>query len=327
MRAGPVVIVVEQDRRGLSAVNQDLVACARGLAEPLSAPVHAIVLGNCPKPAAAEMARTFGIDVTAVENPVLKDYCAEIYLQELNALLAERAPSFVLTGHTGMGCDFAPGLAVGLGAACITAVEDMVYHQGQALFFRAIAGGKLIAGVGASTATAVITVLPGAFREQGVSAPPTAGQVTVRAGSVRPCQSRAMGIQRGEDTASNLDQARVVVSAGNGIGTPDNLTLVERLASLFPGSAVAGSRPVCDQGWLPYNRQVGVTGKVVAPDVYIACGISGASQHVAGMSGSGLVVAINTDPHAAIFREADIGIVEDLTTFIPVLLDIFHDLK
>ncbi|MBI9082050.1 MAG: electron transfer flavoprotein subunit alpha/FixB family protein [Desulfobacterales bacterium] len=327
MRPRSVVIVAEHDQRGLCAVNQDVVACARGLAASLSVPVSAVVLGDRPEPAAREMAQIFGIDVTAVENPFLKGYCAEVYLQELHALLVEWAPAFVLTGHTGTGCDFAPGLAVGLDAACITAVEDVAYRQGQALFFRGIAGGKLIAGVGASTPTAVITVLPGAFREKVTPEPAMAGEVTVRKGSIGPRHTLALGIQRGEEAASNLAEARVIVSAGNGIGNPENLILVERLAALFGGSAVAGSRPVCDQGWLPYNRQVGVTGKVVAPDVYIACGISGASQHVAGMAGSGLVVAINTDPHAAIFREADIGIVEDLTTFIPVLLEMFNDLK
>ena len=327
MRAGPVVIVAEHDQRGLCAVNQDVVACARGLAASLSVPVTAVVLGDGPKPAAEEMARTYGIDVTAIENPFLKSYCAEIYLQELRALLVAWAPAFVVTGHTGTGCDFAPGLAVGLDAACITAVEDVAYNQGRPLFSRAVAGGKLIAGVGALTATAVITVQPGAFREEPEPEPATAGEVTVRKGSVCPRHTRALGIERGEEAESNLAEARVIVSAGNGIGSPENLVLVERLAALFCGSAVAGSRPVCDQGWLPYNRQVGITGKVVAPEVYLACGVSGASQHVAGMSGSGLVVAINTDPHAAIFREADVGIVADLASFIPVVLEAVDDLK
>jgi electron transfer flavoprotein alpha subunit len=113
----------------------------------------------------------------------------------------------------------------------------------------------------------------------------------------------------------------VVVAAGKGIGREENLALIRRLAAIFPKGAVGASRLVCDAGWLPYPHQVGVTGKTVAPKLYLACGISGTIQHVTGMRGSRCIVAINTDPRAAIFQVAHYGIVEDLTTFIPLLLD------
>jgi electron transfer flavoprotein alpha subunit len=324
MNPGPVAIIAEHNENGLCPVNRDVAACARVLAHAISSPVQGILLGDRPETAAADLAQSFGIDVTAIENPALATYRAEVYAAELDALLAEWNPPFVLTGHTGTGCDFAPGLAVALNAACITAVHAVEKETGRILFHRSVAGGKLTAGVAATTRTTVITVQPGAFPDTPTPMA-TAGRVDLRRGQIRPERTRHLGIQQSDTAPSNLAEARVVVAAGNGIGEPENLDLLERLATQFHGSAVAGSRPVCDRGWLPYNRQVGITGTVVAPELYIACGISGTTQHVAGMAGSGTVVAINTDARAPIFREADIGIVEDLTTFMPLLLETFED--
>ena len=324
MRTGPVVMVAEFDERGLGAMNRDLTACARSLATALSVPVCAVVLGARPQAAAETLARTSGINVTAVENPFLETYSAEVYLQELLPLMADWHPSVVVAGHGATGCDFAPALAAAMDAACITAVEAVEHRREETVFFRAVAGGKLSAGVRAASPAAVITVQPGAFSASPTLPPERTGAVAVISGSGCPHHSCSLGVAAAPAGASRLSEARVIVAAGNGIGDADNLDLVKGLAGLFSGSAVAGSRPVCDRGWLPYSCQVGITGKVVAPELYIACGISGTSQHAAGMSGSDLVVAINSDPHAAIFNDADIAIVEDLTTFIPILLDI-HD--
>ena len=126
---------------------------------------------------------------------------------------------------------------------------------------------------------------------------------------------------------SAITEAKVIVAAGRGIGEAEKLGIIEQLAKVFPRSAVAGSRIVCDMGWLEYKCQVGVTGATVTPELYIACGISGAVQHVSGMRSSGFIVAINTDPAAAIFQTADICVVEDLTTFIPILIEMYEKLK
>nr|HPR04350.1 electron transfer flavoprotein subunit alpha/FixB family protein [Deltaproteobacteria bacterium] len=134
-------------------------------------------------------------------------------------------------------------------------------------------------------------------------------------------RSRLLGVREPAHRDSALRDAEVIVSAGRGIGKKENVEIVRELASLFPRSAVGASRSVCDLGWLEYGRQIGTTGQTVAPKLYIACGISGAIQHVAGMRGAHTIVAINTDPDAAIFRVAHYCIVEDITTFIPVLMD------
>jgi electron transfer flavoprotein alpha subunit len=139
--------------------------------------------------------------------------------------------------------------------------------------------------------------------------------------------TRSLGIKQPEADTSGISEADVLISAGVGIGDEENLEFIYALADLFPKSAVAGSRIVCDLGWLEYKCQVGVTGATVSPELYVACGISGAVQHVTGMRGSGFIVAINTDPSAAIFHTADVCIVENLKTFIPVLIEEYKKLK
>jgi electron transfer flavoprotein alpha subunit len=143
----------------------------------------------------------------------------------------------------------------------------------------------------------------------------------------QPRRSRSLGVKRVRTENAGLAQADVIVSAGRGIGKRENLDLIHRLAELFPRSAVGGSRPICDLGWLGYKHQIGQTGATVTPKLYIACGISGASQHLAGMRGAHFIVGINTDPHAAIFNVADVVVAEDVTTFIPTLLKAYQEKK
>ena len=136
-----------------------------------------------------------------------------------------------------------------------------------------------------------------------------------------------MGVKQAAMATKGITEANVVVAAGQGIGDQDNLELVNQLAAIFAKSAIAGSRIVCDLGWLEYGCQVGVTGATVSPQLYLACGISGAIQHISGMRGSDFIVAINKDPAAAIFQVADICVVEDLKSFIPVLIETYQETR
>jgi electron transfer flavoprotein alpha subunit len=138
---------------------------------------------------------------------------------------------------------------------------------------------------------------------------------------LRDWPSKTLGIEESIHRDSALKDAEVIVAAGRGVGKKENISLIERLAAVFPGSAVGASRSACDLGWLEHKHQIGTTGQTVSPKLYIACGVSGAFQHVSGMRGAQTVVAINTDIHASIFQVAHYGIVEDLTTFIPILLE------
>jgi len=246
----------------------------------------------------------------------LKTYLGEVYRAVLPALLDEIGARVICAGHTSQGSDFAPGLAIALQAACITAMEAV--EPGR-VFARATHNGKIVSHVAAEADRVVITLQPGSF----TWTPPEkiiSGSVTKRMVDAPARASRHLGFPPAEETDRGLDAAEVIVAAGRGIGSRGNLELVRRLGVAFPKGAVAGSRPVCDAGWLPYNRQVGQTGAVVRPKVYLACGVSGAMQHIYGMKDSGFIVAINQDAHAPIFRVADVGVVEDVVDFLPLLL-------
>ena len=186
--------------------------------------------------------------------------------------------------------------------------------QGSFVFSRSICGGQFNALVRPDTDQAVIMVQPGLMPPQNFSGP--SGEIRRETLAVAAGKIRMIGVEKTRESSSKLGQASVIVAAGRGIGAPENLESIRRFAALFPNSAVAGSRPLIDMGWLEYRYQVGITGATVAPPVYIACGISGSTQHIAGMNGSGYVVSINSDPCAAIFNVSDLCIVDDILGFI-----------
>ena len=166
----------------------------------------------------------------------------------------------------------------------------------------------------------MIIVQPGAFRRAATNLGQE-GSLDLRHTEWNPTHTRSLGFKKARDADAGLCDASVIVSAGRGIGRRENHELVRKVAALFSRSATAGSRPLCDLGWLPYSAQVGQTGATVAPELYFACGISGAQQHVAGIKGAKFVVVVNTDPNAAFFNECDVGIIEDLEQFLSGFLE------
>jgi electron transfer flavoprotein alpha subunit len=214
-----------------------------------------------------------------------------------------------------------PAVAAGIGAACLNGVDEQEWHNGCICFSKDRYGGKLKGRYISRAGTSLLTVQLGCFAFDGRPLGPGEGTVTRKVVAWCPKKTRFDGIA---PATVKLTDAHVLVAAGNGIGAQENLQWIHRLAQCLPNAAVAGSRLVCDRGWLSYDRQVGVTGATVAPALYIACGISGASQHLAGMRGSGFVVSINSDPRAPMGFETDLRIVEDLTTFIPRVLELLE---
>jgi electron transfer flavoprotein alpha subunit len=288
------------------------------------AEILAVILGDAIQEAAEQFSVDCAIPVTAVSDPRLREYNAEVFTRVLVEVLSEVKPSYVCVPHSSQGADYAPGLALQLSAACVSGVEGIRDKAGGPGFFRSIFGGKIRAAIEPEAETTVLTLQPGSIKPHAAQksaearvlehdtdvAVPTFGSLTQKAAS-----------SEGVD----LSEAKVLVAAGRGVGEEENLELVEQLAEQFPQSAICGSRPIIDAGWLPYNRQVGITGALVAPSLYIACGISGANQHVSGMRSSGFVVSINSDPGAAIFNVSDICIVEDLKTFIPLFIELLGE--
>ena len=314
-----VVIVAEQAQNKVAPVTYELLGLAREIRQVWPCAVKLVVVGREPQKPAQEMARRTGETVLAVKTPHAEHYSAEIYQSVLTEALPRLTPRFILIPQTPQGLDFGPGLAARLHAGCITGVSAFCGDKDGGCFSRAAYAGKISMDVAPVTPTTVLLVQPGAFQAPESRDLPSNPIQTYESDAT--CgRTRPLGIKHRDQEDAGLQEAEVIVAAGRGVGSPENLDLVRQLAALFPKSAVAGSRPVCDAGWLEYPRQVGLTGATVRPRLYVACGISGAYPHRVGMQGSGFIVAISTDPGAPIFRTADVCIQEDLHAFIPVLI-------
>ena len=316
-----IAIIAELSKGSFTRATHEVISFARELGSACVRPEIIIIPGKNIRRLAEEIARTSGIDVIGIESEALDLYSAEPFESAILDVLKDIKPAYVCLPHSAMGFDLAPGLAVDLGAACITAVEEIHEDKKGIYFSRSMWGGKIRAALVPMTQRAVLTVLPGAWtvsvEESGL------------AGSVRMVKTiLALGVpeitlmEAPGERESELPGADVIVSAGRGIGKEENLGMIRKLAGIFSRGAVGASRSVCDLGWLGYKHQIGFTGKTVSPGLYIACGISGAIQHISGMKDSQMVIAINIDPHAPIFNIADYCIVEDLTEFIPALLEL-----
>jgi len=329
------IIVVAELAAGLPVpLTLELIDFAKTLRGDPALPVRVFVLGEAIERAVALLAEIPDVVVTGLTGASLALYSAEVWKNVLAPRLAEIRPRFVCASHDATGADFAPGLAVRLGAGCITAVEGAKDMGREIIFRRSLLNGKIKAEVVSQTETTVITLLPGMYRNGG------AGDAILRVESdslsddkllaakakiiaieEMSSASRHLGFLSTSEQDAELAAAEVVVAAGRGIGKGENLSLIRDLAALFSCSAVGASRTVCDAGWLPSRLQIGQTGKTVTPRLYIACGISGALQHLAGMRGSQFIVAVNSDPRAAIFQVADVCIVEDILLFLPLLIN------
>lgn len=272
--------------------------------------------GEACEPLARELARRTGLQVVGLAGAQLENYSAEGYVRHLASFLEGPGPAYVCIPHTAQGSDFAPQLSARLDWCCITSIEAL--DDGS--FVRSMFGGRFRAHHRADTPCAVLTVMPGAWHP--------APEVADQPGGVRivpvpdgPGQTRYHGIRESAHQNMAFPAAEVVVAAGRGVGKVENLSNIRALATLFPKSAIGSTRAVCDLGWLDYTHQIGSTGNKVSPRLYIACGISGAIQHIAGMKGSRMVIAINTDRQAPIFGISRYGIVEDVNAFIPLVID------
>jgi len=315
-----IFIIAEHNENKVKPFLFELASCACKIRKHCPAEIKVILLGNETEKLSSEITHTTGLDTLAIEINELALFNPEIYKKVIEDLAAEFLPSFIIAGHTPRGLDVASGLAVRMKAACITGIENLGETEGKICFRRQIFYGKIDAHVTADSEPLIITVQQGAFEPFKPENSAT-GKVETRRVNYVPLFTHEKGIRRSRFQDSSISEAKVIVSAGNGIGEKENLDLVNRFAAVFPGSAVGGSRIIVDRGWLEYRQQIGLTGTQVAPELYIACGISGASQHLAGMRGSGFVVAINKDPKAAIFNESDVCVVEDLKIFIPVFIE------
>ncbi len=317
-----IAIIAELYRGRFTRATHEVISFARELGSA-GARLEIIIPGKNIRGLAEEIARTSGIDVIGIEAEALDLYSAEPFRSAILDILKDMNPAYVCLPHSAMGFDLAPGLAVDLGAACITAVDEVREDEKGIYFLKSMWGGKMRAELVPMTQRVVLTVLPGAWTIS-VEESDLAGSVRVVKAKLAFEASEVTLMEAPGERESELPGADVIVSAGRGIGKEENLGMIRKLAGIFSRGAVGASRSVCDLGWLGYKHQIGFTGRTVSPGLYIACGISGAIQHISGMKDSQMVIAINIDPHAPIFGIADYCIVEDLTEFIPALLDLME---
>ncbi len=319
-------MIAQHSQNAVDPITYEAIACALELCDKDCSRIEVIIPGEQTEKAAREIADTSGMEVIALEHSLLQFYNAEAYVRALTGTLNDLAPEYVVLPHTSTGFDLAPALAIKLKASCITAVEDINHDKGKHSFIRSLSSGRLYAEVVPETKSTVITVQPGAWQAASNSSGNT-GRISTRTPDIEACKSRTVEIKHAVYKGTDIAKSEVIVSAGRGIGKKENLQLLYDLAGIFKKSAVGCSRPVCDAGWMEYSHQVGVTGATVSPKLYFACGISGALQHISGIRGAQTIIAVNTDPQARIFGIADYCVVEDLTEFLPVLMEEFKTMK
>lgn len=316
-----ILVIAEQKDGKLNRTTWEAIAAAQQLAAG-KMPVKVAVFGQSLAGVAAELAEAAVAEVLTVDDDVLGSYTADAFVHAAATLVAAQQPQYVVLAHTYQTRDFAPVLAARLDRALVTDVVGIKEHGGQPAFARPMFQGKLVADVVLDgPAPHLVSMQIGAVRADAAqkgsaAAPVVAAAVTFDAGLVR--QTPEAPFQETKQ-AVDLSQAERIVAVGRGIKAQENVAVAEQLAQAF-GAELAASRPICDNGWLPMERQIGSSGQTVAPKLYVAVGISGAIQHLVGMKGSRTIVAINKDAEAPIFEIADFGIAADLFEVAPALI-------
>lgn len=315
-----VLVVLEQSGGVWNRVSFEALAAGKEIAGSRSQEAQAAVLGSGIDALAGEAARFAVQKVFSLDHPLLAQYTADGYIAALEQLIREHQPSLVVFPHTYQVRDYAPGLSTRFGKGLVSDVVGVRTEGGPPTFTRQLFQGKLNADVTVAADPAFISIQAGAFRsaQSGTTAAPIE-RFAVQLDAAR-IRSKAEEPFREAQRTIDLNAANVIVSVGRGIKEKENLPIVEELAKVL-GAELAASRPICDNGWLPMERQVGSSGQTVSPKVYFAVGISGAIQHLVGMKGSKTVVAINKDENAPIFETADYGVVGDLFEIVPALVE------
>ena len=316
-----VLVILEQQGGQWHRMSWETLAAGQQLAAALGQPVEAAVVGKGIAGLAAEAATKKLAKVWAVEHDLLDAYTPDGYAAALEELIKKAAPTLVLFPHTYQTRDFAPKLATRFSQVLISDVIAARSENGGLTFVRQFFQGKLNGDVrGGGTGPQFVSLQAGAWRADKLE--PGSAAVESFSPALDPSKIRQKPEPPFREAARAVDltAAEIIVSVGRGIKEQSNLPVVEALAKAL-GAELAASRPICDAGWLPMERQVGSSGQTVAPKVYFAVGVSGAIQHLVGMKGSKIIVAINKDPNAPIFEVADYGIVGDLFEVTPALVE------
>lgn len=315
-----VLVIAEVKDGKVKKGSLEAVSAGRTLCDQMGGALSVALAGAGVETLAQGFGRYGADHVLVLDDPGLEPYSAEGHTSALAALIQEKAPSLVLTGNSIRARDLAPRLAARLGAGLLTDCTELSLENGILTVSRPVYGSKAVARVQAVQGSVQFaTIRPNVVPLVETTPPknPKVEKVIPQVGEVRGVVK-----ERIQEAAGKIDltEAEVIVSGGRGMKNAENFKLLEDLASVL-GGAVGASRVAVDSGWRAHSDQVGQTGKVVNPKLYIACGLSGSVQHLAGMGTSRTIVAVNTDPEAPIFQRADYGIVADLFTVVPLLTE------
>ncbi|NNL66257.1 MAG: electron transfer flavoprotein subunit alpha/FixB family protein [Myxococcales bacterium] len=309
---GTILIVTEIQKGAIREASFELAS----FAQKLGGDVKSLVVGEGVKGLAEEFAKRGGGEVLVAEHAELANYSADAQTQAVLAAVKATGADTILISNTPSGWDFAPRVAAALDAAFVTDAFDVEDDGGKPTFLRRVFNGKLDARVKTSADVVVATMQPGGTAAFEGS---TDGSVKDLDAGIADTRTKFVEIKTAEAKGVDLTKANVIVSGGRGLGAPEKFPeVIQPLADAL-GGAMGASRPVVDAGWLEHAYQVGSSGQVVAPKLYIAAGISGAIQHLVGMKASNFIIAINKDADAPIFEVADIGVVADLFEVVPAL--------
>lgn len=314
-----VLAVIEQKNGELRKSSFELLGAGRQLADQLGAQFSAVLAGQNIKGLVDEVA-SYGVDkIFVADDEKLAQYTTEAYTDVIGKVVAKEQPSYVILSHTGAGKDLAPRLAQRLGAGLASDCTGVEVEGDSLVLTKPMYAGKAIATVAGEGETYLVTFRPNALGTVAAAGSKNPEVVDV-AVEIDPNALRVIIKEIIEKSTGRpgLTEAEIIISGGRGMKGPENFAMIEEIADLL-GAAVGASRAAVDAGWRDHGDQVGQTGKTVGPILYIAVGISGAIQHMAGMGSSKVIVAINKDPEANIFKVADFGIVGDLFDVLPVL--------
>jgi len=325
-----ILVVTEQHQAKWNKASFETLAAAQQIAKDTSSAVSGLVIGKGVAGLAGELAAKNVAEVLLVQHDLLEAYTPDGYCVALSQIVSSAKPDLVLFPHTYQVRDFAPKLAAMLGKGMIGDCVGYRNEGGKLIFVRQMFQGKTAADVTFQGAAPwFASFQAGAFRSDLV-APHPSGKAPVNAVTVdlKPEQIRTKPLDLFKEAKSAVDltQAPLIVAIGRGIKAPENIPQAEALAKAL-GGEIAASRPICDEGWLPMERQIGSSGQTVAPKLYLALGISGAIQHVVGMKGARTIVAINKDQNAPIFEIADYGVVGDIFEIMPALTEALEKAK
>ena len=315
-----MILVFMETRDGkIKKASLEVLSEAKRRGAELEAEVAAAAVGTGLDGIAGEVFPRGAAKLFLLESPALDAYSAQGHAQALFSLVKDLRPGAVFFSATAMGRDLAPRLAAKLGVGLASDCTKLEVKDGKLEFTRPIFAGKAVLSFRLKSSPALATLRPNVFPLE------TAGvktgeiikkTVEIPEGTVK---GRVVEILREESAELDVTEADVIVSGGRGLKGPENFALLKELAAIIPKSAIGASRSAVDSGWIGHQHQVGQTGKTVSPNLYLAFGISGAIQHLAGISSSKTIVAVNKDPEAPIFKVADYGIVGDLFQVIPPL--------